>query len=376
MIKKFLSILHLSNLAYNLSKLCCRIKTQQMDYKESLDLLNDYSKDSHGSCICEHNFNEIDCDVEIIVPCYNVEKYVEECIQSILAQKTQYKFFVTIVNDGSTDGTSDILKKYEGLNGIKVLTQRNTGLSGARNAGIAQAHGRYLMFVDSDDLLYEHAIEKLVSLAEKTCADVVDSGHIRFADKINGESLKAKIYDYFQKPQALPYNEHSSWITGFPCGKIFKRDIFARIEFPRGYWFEDTLVCMIIEPFCKIKATSDILSFAYRMNMNSISHVSKGSPKSLDGMYITLQLLRDRKTLNIPFSSVADYEMILKQLIINHKRIIHLPKNIQNAAFIVHSEFICNEFCNFRTSNESLKLVEKFLKNKDFRAFYIYCKWH
>ena len=110
--------------------------------------------------------------------------------------------------------------------------------------------------------------------------------------------------------------------------------------------------------------------------MNSISHVSKGSPKSLDGMYITLQLLRDRKTLNIPFSSVADYEMILKQIIINHKRIIHLPKNIQNAAFIVHSEIICNEFCNFRTSNESLKLVEKFLKNKDFRAFYIYCKWH
>lgn len=376
MFKKLLSILHLSNLAYNLSKLCCRTKTQQMDYKESLDLLNDYSKDSHGSCICEHNFNEIDCDVEIIVPCYNVEKYVEECIQSILAQKTRYKFFITIVNDGSTDGTGDVLKKYEVLNGIKVITQRNTGLSGARNTGIAQAHGRYLMFVDSDDFLYDNAIESLVSLAEKTCADVVDSGHIRFADTKNGEYLKAKIYDFFQKPQALPYNEYSKWITGFPCGKIFKRDIFTRIEFPRGYWFEDTLVCMILEPLCKIKSTSNILSFAYRMNMNSISHTFKGNPKSLDGVYITLQLLKDRKNLDIPFSSVADYEMILKQIIINHKRIIHLPKNIQNAAFIVHSEIICNEFCNFRTSNESLKLVENFLKNKDFKAFYIYCKWH
>lgn len=158
MFKKILSILHLSNLAYNLSKLCCRIKTEQMNYKESLDLLNDYSKDSHGSCICEHTFNEIDCDVEIIVPCYNVEKYVEECISSILAQKTQYKCFITIINDGSTDGTSDLLKKYEALNGIKVITQRNAGLSGARNTGIAQAHGRYLMFVDSDDFLYDNAI--------------------------------------------------------------------------------------------------------------------------------------------------------------------------------------------------------------------------
>lgn len=378
MFRKILAKLHLSNLAYKISMKCIGggKNYKILNYERAIDLLHAYSKDVHGSCICEHEFKDADCDVEVIVPCYNVENYVQECITSILNQKTQYSFFITIVNDGSTDRTGEILKEYEGIDNIKVITQCNKGFSGARNAGIAQAHGRYLMFVDSDDILFENAIENLMLLADKTEADVVDSGHIRFADKTHRASLMARLYDKFQKPQILPYNEHSTWITGYPCGKIFKRSLFKSIEFPKGYWFEDTLVCMVIEPLCKIKSSSDKLSFGYRMNVNSISHTYGGNPKSLDGVYVTLQLLKDRNTMNIPICSIADYEMLLKQIITNHKRIMQLPKKIQNAAFIVHSELINTDFKVFEAKNELLKPVESFLREKNFLGFYVWCLWN
>lgn len=376
MYRKILAKLHLSNLAYKLSLNCIGGGNfEHLDYEKSLDLLRAYSKDVQSSCIFEHEFKDADCDVEIIVPCYNTENYVRECITSILNQKTRYSFFITIVNDGSTDRTIEILKEYEELDNVKVFFQSNKGLSGARNTGIVQAHGRYLMFVDSDDILFENAIEDLMSLADKTGADVVDSGHIRFADKIHGVSLKGKFYDFIQKPQSLPYNEHSTWITGYPCGKLFKRDLFKNIQFPEGYWFEDTLVCMVIDPLCKIKSTSDKLSFGYRMNMNSISHTYSGNPKGLDGVYVTLQLYKDRKVLNLSMS-IADYEMILKQIITNHKRIMQLPKKIQNAAFIVHSELVNSDLRTFETKNDALKPVEFFLRENNFMGFYVWCQWH
>ena len=186
MFKFILTKLHLNNIIYKASKCCCQKADSFIGYEEAIKMLYGYSKDSHGSCITRHDFRNTDCDVEIIVPCYNVEKYVEECISSIISQKTKYSFFVTIINDGSTDNTGKLLEKYEGQNGIKVINQQNKGFSGARNTGISQAHGRYLLFVDSDDVLLPNAVENLMFLAEKTNADVVDSGHIRFADNTNG----------------------------------------------------------------------------------------------------------------------------------------------------------------------------------------------
>lgn len=133
----------------------------------ALQLLHSYSADPGYSCIHKHEFAAPDCDVEVIVPCYNVERYVCQCLDSIISQQTHYSFFITIVNDGSTDSTRSHLAKYEHLTNVRVIDQSNTGLSGARNAGIRQAHGRYLLFVDSDDVLVPGAIDSLMRMAEK-----------------------------------------------------------------------------------------------------------------------------------------------------------------------------------------------------------------
>ena len=317
--------------------------------------------------------------MEIIVPCYNVEQYAEECIESILSQQTHFSFFLTLINDGSKDHTGEVLKKYEGRPNVRIITQENKGLSGARNTGISQAHGRYLLFVDSDDLLLPGAIESLMTTAKRTAADVVDSGHIRFADRKKTKTLRARfyadIYDWMQKPEALSDNDNSPWVTGYPWGKVLKKELFHRVKFPEGYWFEDTLVWMVLEPQCKRKVTISAITFRYRMNPDSISHVSSGRLKSIDTLYVTLQLLKDREALGIEFDQ-PQYDMLLQQMRNNFGRIISLPEEIQMAVFVVESDLIKRRFGAWDTDNPRVRPLQEMLRNGDFTHFRLWCKWH
>lgn len=320
-----------------------------------------------------------DCDLEIIVPCYNVEKYVEECLNSILEQKTRFSYFVTVINDGSKDDTRNVLSKYECLTNVRIIDQTNKGLSSARNLGIAQAHGRYLLFVDSDDILIEGAIESLMTLAEKISADVVDSGHIRFADPITANGLRGRlrnfIYNVTAKPFVFKYCEDAKSISGYPWGKVIKTEIFQNVQFPCGYWYEDTLLWMIVEPLCKRKATIGNYTIRYRMNPNSITHKAYLSPKALDIIYVTLQLLKDRAELGIEMTQ-RNYDSLLYQVKLNTCQILRLPVEIQYAAFVVHRDIICNKFAKWTTDNNALRPIENYLRVNDYEGFHLWCEWH
>lgn len=377
---KVVSKLHLSEWAYKLE--CWRRKDVKDLHFQSVDqalsFLHSVSPDKGYSCVVNRELPLSDCDLEVIVPCYNAERYVEECVDSILAQETKYSFFVTIINDGSKDGTRDILRRYELVSNVKIINQENRGHSGARNTGIAQAHGRYLLFVDSDDILLPGAIETLMALAEEYDADVVDSGHIRFADRTR-KGLKtrimADIYDELQHPQRLPFELSSTWITGYPCGKVFKTELFYNVQFPQGYWFEDTIVWMILEPMCKRKVTSDKLTFRYRMNPNSISHVAAQNPNSLDTLYVTLRLLKDREVLSIEFDQYQ-YELLLQQMRNNFCRISSLDLKTKQAVFVVQHDLISNKFASWSTDNPKVMPIEDLLRASDYAGFELWCKWH
>jgi glycosyltransferase involved in cell wall biosynthesis len=377
---KIIQRLHLTKWAY---KLVCRKRKDVKDLRfqsadQALSFLQSVSPDSGYSCVVDRELPPSDCDLEVIVPCYNVEKYVEECVDSILGQDTKYSFFVTIINDGSKDGTREKLKKYESVSNVKIVDQENSGLSGARNTGIAQAHGRYLLFVDSDDVLLPGAIDVLMSLAVENDADVVDSGHIRFADSTQ-TGIKARIhsylYDAIQRPQILPFNLSSPRITGYPCGKVLNSELFHKVQFPKGYWFEDTLVWMILEPFCCRKVTTDRLTFRYRMNLDSISHKAAYNPKSIDTLYVTLQLLKDRELLGIQFDQYQ-YELLLLQMRNNFYRVKCLNNEIKQAVFVVQQDLIANKFADWSTTNSKVKPIEDLLRVGDFFGFELWCKWH
>lgn len=378
--RSILNKLHLSEFAYSIEKFFGKPSfiNKEFTAEQALTFLESQWHFEHNSSIWAHSFSVQDCDVEIIIPCYNVEKYVEECVESVLLQQTQYKYFITIVNDGSTDSTRSRIKKYEDHPNVKIIDQNNSGLSGARNAAISQAHGKYLFFIDPDDIMCEGTIETLMSLAFKYDADIVDSAHIRFADRSTNRLknlILAKIYDAFQRPQALPPNTNSQIVNGFSCGKAIRTSLFSKVKFPSSFWHQDTITWMMLEPQCKRKVVTDKLSFKYRMNPNSISHVSKNKKKSLDSIYITLQLLKDRETLGIEFDAYQ-YDQLLKQMRMNFCRIINLSEQTKYAVFVIQQDLISNKFANWISDNPSTKPIELLLRSNDYEGFKLWCKWH
>ena len=137
--------------------------------------------------------------VSIIVPVYNIEQYLQECIESILNQVYE-NYEVILINDGSTDNSLQICNELSKNNkNIKVLDKANSGPSSARNEGIKVAKGKYISFIDGDDMISEYMIEKMVSLAEFNQADVVICGYETFP---NG---KKSYFNYYSDKPLTPY---------------------------------------------------------------------------------------------------------------------------------------------------------------------------
>ncbi|MDR0885414.1 MAG: glycosyltransferase [Clostridiales Family XIII bacterium] len=121
----------------------------------------------------------------IIVPMYNVDKYLKQCLDSIISQKFD-SFEIVIVDDGSTDNSSCIANKYiEKYDNIQLITQVNGGLSSARNVGIKYANGKFLIFLDSDDLMCENYLNQIYNvLIKRPNIDILCEGHYNFRDTI------------------------------------------------------------------------------------------------------------------------------------------------------------------------------------------------
>ena len=122
----------------------------------------------------ENRSREIRYDLTIIVPVYNSENWLKECMESIVLQKTKYSFQIIAIDDGSTDRSGQILNQYIKNPCVEVIRQENKGYSGARNAGLERVKSKYIMFVDSDDVLLPNAIECLLSKAYLEDADIVE----------------------------------------------------------------------------------------------------------------------------------------------------------------------------------------------------------
>ena len=176
-------------------------------------------------------------DLHIIVPCYNVARTIVRCADSILSQKTDYTFFVSLVNDGSTDKTPELLERYRADPRVEILTQSNRGLSGARNRALEHIRGRYILFVDSDDTLRKGAVEALLSKAMETNADIVQGGFIN----ITGHGL------VFGR---TGYREGSVDETGqTPYGMAWGKVIRSTSEIPGGLLVRGYDLCLLHRPF-------------------------------------------------------------------------------------------------------------------------------
>ena len=138
--------------------------------------------------------------VSVIVPVYNTEKYIGECIESILHQ-TYKNIELVLVNDGSTDGSLEICERYGQIDQrIRVISKTNSGASDARNLGMCTASGQYICFVDSDDMLKSKCIEVLYN---GIISDDVDAAFCNFEYCYDGRLIKKK----YNGPKSLTQNQ-------------------------------------------------------------------------------------------------------------------------------------------------------------------------
>ena len=180
--------------------------------------------------------NTIEKLISIIVPIYNVENYLSECINSVLVQ-TYTNFELLLVNDGSTDCSGKICEKFLAMdNRIRVLNKKNGGLSSARNFGLERAIGEYIIFLDSDDYwTNDKTLENLLSIAQYTNADIVrgeyievdENGRELYIPVVNDElkQLVNTILDNFMFVSKVLSRGHFSWLF------LIKKDSLHDLRF-------------------------------------------------------------------------------------------------------------------------------------------------
>lgn len=274
--------------------------------------------------------------VSIIIPVYNVEKYLPRCVQSALSQ-TYKDIEVILVDDGAEDDSGIMCDKYAICDKrIKVIHKDNGGLSSARNAGIEKANGEAVFFLDSDDYISEDCISKMVKLMEDYSADVsiIQMKYIpeTFNEELNQD--KEKILEMTSE-KAIEESLYQRLYTCCAPAKLYRRKIIDDIRFPLGRISEDLATCHLFLNNAEKVVYSSYYGYYYRQHESSIMHVFKEN---------RLDALEWAK--NIEFFCAERYPIIIgaaccRTFNVAVHLILDLPSNCSNHD--IYYEMIWNE---------------------------------
>lgn len=260
-------------------------------------------------------------DITVIIPCYNVERFVQDAVVSVVEQNTSRSFEVIAVDDGSTDSTGEILDRLAcAYSNLSVIHQENRGFSGARNVGIAHARGRGIVFVDSDDILKPGALEVLFNARE-----------------LSGASLVIASYENMNEDGTRISPITGKRTHGAPWGKLYDREVWRDVDFPEGYWFEDTVQSFLIDPRFS-KAYVDESVYLHRRNRTSITSRCIESKKSIDTFYVTEYLIARTQELGIKYSQDIHDRLVYQLGPIMLKRCVALNMRELKALFVCSCE--------------------------------------
>lgn len=218
--------------------------------------------------------------VSVVIPIYNVQPYLTKCLDSIYNQVDD-KIEVILVNDGSTDNSLDICRKYaEKYPNTIVIDKENGGLSDARNVGTEAASGEYIYYLDSDDWLAPGAIKTLYDFAASNNCEIVQGGfYYAYDDHL--------LYDNSRKhPQILNRDDamleliKNDYVKNFAWGKLYRADIVKRHLFPKGKFYEDAYWQHLIINECNHYGIVPTPLYYYRQRESGIS--GEFSMKNLD----------------------------------------------------------------------------------------------
>lgn len=211
--------------------------------------------------------------ISIIVPVFGVEPFLDECILSIIRQ-TCTDLEIILVDDGSPDCCDRICDRYATLdNRIRVIHKMSSGPSDARNAGLQVARGEYVGFVDSDDYIASDMFAFLLSLLQDTDSDISICGHVKTTHKGKpGLYLRSKRIRFMDAGEALKKMLQLGHYESFVWNKLFKRELFDKIEFPSGKLYEDLYTTYKLIDRAHRIAYSRKVKYFYRQRLGSLIH--------------------------------------------------------------------------------------------------------
>jgi glycosyltransferase involved in cell wall biosynthesis len=262
--------------------------------------------------------------ISVIIPVYNVEKYLSQCLDSVINQ-TFKDFECICVNDGSTDNSLTILQEYSNKdNRIKIINQKNSGSSIARNKALRQSIGQYIAFIDSDDFVSNDYLEKLITVAEKENSNIVYCRHKMYYPLDNryenGPNREKLIKLFFEYSKSKGENKQIKYILDIVensrsiCMKLYKSEVIKNNNI---YFFENIFAEMdysfniLINLYSRKISLLDEELYYYRKQISSITSKKKTFRINAINSFICLTKEMEKRNL-------LKNNEILKKFILSH----------------------------------------------------------
>ena len=311
--------------------------------------------------------------ISIIVPIYNVESYLERCIESILNQSFK-EFELILVNDGSTDSCKDICNEYKKRDSrIVVVNKKNEGVSSARNLGLDLAKGEYIGFIDPDDFINKDMYKILFDTIQANNSDMVICDYYKVNEddinkfrnlKCNCENIKIKNLNNLESIDNL-------FLTGekfiFAWNKLYKRDLFSDLRYEQGRRYEDEYLAHRILYKCKKVSVIEVKMYYYVQRKGSIVN-SPFTVRKFDKVYAIKDRVDFLREKNLTYLEDKAEKTFIDYFVWNYFVAYQRLENIESELKILKKMFnrvffksLDNKFISLK---EKLTLVLLYLSPK------------
>lgn len=284
--------------------------------------------------------------ISVIIPIYQVEKFLNKCIESVISQT--YKCLeILLIDDGSKDNCPKICDQYAKEDKrIKIIHKENGGLSDARNMGIKNAKGDYIFFLDSDDWVDQRIISHLYMLIKKYDADIAECQYEKVykEDAIINNEDKEEIKVYTPKESLENLITERSGNRVVSWNKLYKKKLFNQIEFPMGKIHEDEYTTYKLLYQCKKIVVTNLKFYYYRQRENSIIS-EKFNPKRLDVIQAyeeKLEFYKKKNEIELYQKEIPKFLYILLNCYYNSKKAKfnkEIVKNIKDKYRKIYREY-------------------------------------
>lgn len=310
--------------------------------------------------------NQAQRDLDIIIPCYNEELYLRECLDSVVQFPFTHRVSVILVDDGSTDASPEIADEYAAFPNVIVIHQENKGFSGARNRGIAESSSKYLFFLDADDYILPERLDEMLTLALENNADEIEG--------ILFNVLDGAVVNADRIPDRRDFRE-VAWteISGYAGGVLVKSDFFRTICFPEGYLFEDCIMNLLIPPQCGRIYRYDSGIYAYRLNPDGVTAKSQDDIRSIHSYWILELMLETLQRLGREMDDLL-YDRILAWIAMTYARTRRMEEQIRVAIFISVCHLTRDMNRCYTAQNKYRRLLQEALQKEDYGYYNESCE--